>query len=739
MINLNKDSINSLEKFKSLFKGIPIPTYAWKKFKKDLILIDYNDAVEKQATSKIKDFLFIKASELYKDQPKFLKNLYKCIENKVNITKDLKYKFLSTEKEGFFHIKFGFIAPDLVIVHAEDISKRIQMEQKLKESEEQLKKLNEVLNFKVKVRTKKLKESEEKYKNERNNLINILNSLEDGVYIVDQQYNIEYINPSLIKEFGPIDNKKCYEYFYNKTESCERCKIQDVLRGKTVRREWYYSKNQKTYEFTGTPLKNPDGSISKVEIFHNITERKKAEEKLKENSESLSEILLKSPIPTVALNKEGKILSFNNALEKLIGYKKDDIKNVENAVEKLFPDVNERHKVIKATERLLNEEMLDKAEFTITRKDGTKKLIDFKVSVFQDGYIIQMIDITERRKFEREIADLAKFISENPYPVLRVHKDYIIYINKAGENLLKKFKDDIVSEIFRDKINSALITNKIEELEVKFDSRTFSFIITPVKDANYINIYGMDITERKLAERELKEISRLKSEFLRRASHELKTPLVSVKGNADLLLNLHYDKFDNEIISIIDEIKDGCERFENLIKDLIEASKLESKQIRLKTSKEDLSFLIRYCIREIDGLAKTRNHNISVEIHDKLITKFAKEELHDVITNLLINSIKYTPPGGTINIKTEVKEDFIIVSVKDNGIGFIESEKDKIFQQFGKIERYGQGLDIRINGSGLGLFISKKIVELHGGKIWMESEGRNKGSTFYFSLPAMND
>jgi signal transduction histidine kinase len=92
---------------------------------------------------------------------------------------------------------------------------------------------------------------------------------------------------------------------------------------------------------------------------------------------------------------------------------------------------------------------------------------------------------------------------------------------------------------------------------------------------------------------------------------------------------------------------------------------------------------------------------------------------------------------GKIKIKTELKEDFMVISVKDNGIGFTNEQKKKIFQQFGKIERYGQGLDLGINGIGLGLKISKRIVESNGGKIWMESEGKGRGSTFYFTLPTV--
>jgi signal transduction histidine kinase len=289
--------------------------------------------------------------------------------------------------------------------------------------------------------------------------------------------------------------------------------------------------------------------------------------------------------------------------------------------------------------------------------------------------------------------------------------------------------------MLQDVVNIAFEKNAIKELEVDFDRHTYSFIITPVKDTDYVNIYGMEITERKLAEQKLKEINKLKSEFLRRASHELKTPLVSIKGNADLLLNIHSDKLDSDSMLIIDEILEGCVRLENLIKDLLEASKLESEQIQLKITEEDLSFLIRFCVREINGLSNSRNHTISLEIHDKIFAKFAKEEIHDVITNLLTNAIKYMTPGGMIYIKTIIEEDVVVVSVKDNGIGFTDDEKQNIFQQFGKIERYGKGMEVISEGTGLGLYISKRIVELHGGKIWMESKGRKKGSTFYFSLP----
>ncbi|MCK4778712.1 MAG: PAS domain-containing sensor histidine kinase, partial [Candidatus Lokiarchaeota archaeon] len=236
----------------------------------------------------------------------------------------------------------------------------------------------------------------------------------------------------------------------------------------------------------------------------------------------------------------------------------------------------------------------------------------------------------------------------------------------------------------------------------------------------------------------LNKINKLKTELFSRTSHELKTPLISIKGFTELLLTIHRPKLDNDIISILEEIKDGSKRLEKIIKLLLESTKLEAGQLELNLSKENLNFLINFCVKELKGLAKLRNQSINLKLHDTLETEFDKERIYEVISNLLVNAIKYTPPGGNIDIESEIRDGFFLISVKDNGIGFTSEEKNQTFKQFGKIERYGQGWDVAIEGTGLGLYITKKLVELHGGKIWLESEGRNKGSSFYFTIPIKN-
>jgi len=135
-------------------------------------------------------------------------------------------------------------------------------------------------------------------------------------------------------------------------------------------------------------------------------------------------------------------------------------------------------------------------------------------------------------------------------------------------------------------------------------------------------------------------------------------------------------------------------------------------------------------------LVKTRDLTLNLDIRDNFYLDIDANRVEQVIINLLSNAIKNTPPKGKIIISLRKEKNFAKISISDTGVGLTEEEMSKIFSRFGKIERPDKGLEyIDIQGSGLGLFISKEIIDLHGGKIWAWSEGRNKGATFYFSLP----
>jgi signal transduction histidine kinase len=196
--------------------------------------------------------------------------------------------------------------------------------------------------------------------------------------------------------------------------------------------------------------------------------------------------------------------------------------------------------------------------------------------------------------------------------------------------------------------------------------------------------------------------------------------------------------FDNKIISFLNRINTGGNKLENLVNSFIESSQLNGNRPELKLYKNNLSALIRNSVKQLEGLINLREHTIDIEIQDDLELKFDEEKIYTAITNLLLNAINYTQIGGTILIQSKLLKDSILILIKDSGIGISKKDKNHLFKPFGKIERYGKGWDVVSEGMGMGLYISKEIIELHKGKLWVESDGRNKGSTFIISLPFVN-
>jgi PAS domain S-box-containing protein len=181
----------------------------------------------------------------------------------------------------------------------------------------------------------------EALRREREKLINILDSMEDGVYIVNQQYDIEYINPLLERKYGPVNGRKCYEYFHDRNEVCPWCKNEDVFDGKTVRWEWFSTKTGKTYDLVDTPLRNPDGSVSKLEIFRDITERKKMEEALRESREDLNRAQAVAQTGSWRLDVRRNELLWSDENHRIFGIPKDTPMTYETFLGTVHPDDRE--------------------------------------------------------------------------------------------------------------------------------------------------------------------------------------------------------------------------------------------------------------------------------------------------------------------------------------------------------------------------------------------------------------
>ncbi len=253
-----------------------------------------------------------------------------------------------------------------------------------------------------------------------------------------------------------------------------------------------------------------------------------------------------------------------------------------------------------------------------------------------------------------------------------------------------------------------------------------------------------DITKQKQAERvledeiaKLKEIDEMKNNFIAVTSHELKTPLVSTCGAAEFLLSNYSQSLGKEELKFVEMINRGATRLKLLVNSLLDMSRIQTGQIELAVKDDDFVVVLNRVAKDQTYLLETRNQTLVIDAPATLVFTFDSGRIEQVLTNLITNAMKNTQPGGQIEVRVSKNDNAkeVLTSVVDNGVGITKEEKEKLFTRFGKISREGVKLDLNIQGTGLGLFITKEIIERHGGRIWVESEGRYKGSKFSFVLP----
>ena len=333
--------------------------------------------------------------------------------------------------------------------------------------------------------------------------------------------------------------------------------------------------------------------------------------------------------------------------------------------------------------------------------------------------------------------------------------DRILTWNRGAEVLFGYRKDEVIGkhlaillpserfhelEEMRAKVQ---ISGALRDIEVRSKRKDgvmiyLSLSVSPIRDlqgkiVGFLRI-AKDITEKKRYEQRLKELDKLKSDFVSNVSHELRTPLTSIKGSVENMLDGLTGSLNEKQIRYLVRIKSNTDRLSRLINDLLDLSRIESGRVEVRPTRVPLTALAEEVAEHLKPLATEKLIRIEVPSPDPSATVWAdRDKVTQVLVNLIGNAVKFTPQEGKVTVALEKSDhDYVQISVADTGPGILPEETNKIFSKFYQVTNIAKQ---KPRGSGLGLAISKALVEMHGGKIWVESEV-GRGSTFYFTLPA---
>lgn len=265
-------------------------------------------------------------------------------------------------------------------------------------------------------------------------------------------------------------------------------------------------------------------------------------------------------------------------------------------------------------------------------------------------------------------------------------------------------------------------------------------VVREIKQKEQLNQYADDMAktnaELQDAYGKLEILDKAKSEFVSIASHQLRTPLTAIKGYISMMIEGDYGKISKQALQSMKNVYLANERLVKLVNSLLDMSRLESGKITLEFSPVKVDDLVADILRELRQEAKMKNLKLKMIKDKNELPKIQADptKLRDALMNLVDNAIKYTNKGGvTVNIKYQIANlKSIIITVADTGEGMTQEEIDKLFQSFSRTD---SGRKNWSEGSGLGLYIAKKFIEMHHGNIRAESPGKSQGSRFIVELP----
>ncbi|MFY9154287.1 MAG: PAS domain S-box protein [Prolixibacteraceae bacterium] len=617
-------------------------------------------------------------------------------------------------------------------------------------------------------------ESDRKIKEIGQSYLGLFNSVSEAIYILNKEQNFVAINESALKMYGYTSDEiiGTSPAFLSAPELNDHLNLSEIIQnvydtGKIVQFEfWGKKKNGEIFPKEVICKKGKYfGEDVLIATARDITERKVAEEKLNRERKLLRTVIDNLPVTIYVKDSECRKIIANRADFEILGANSEEEVLGKTDLEVFNSEIGERGYLDDKTVIDSGMAVLNRQEDFYDKHGCQHWLSTSKIPLLDEngkttGLVGIGMDITKQKQDQEEIQKLSQGIEQSPAVVIITDTEgKIEYVNPRftestgytreeaignSPQMLKSglIPDEVYKELWETissgKVWNGELLNKMKDGTFYWEAATITGIINEKGTiTNYIGVME-NITDRKKMQSELieakekaEESDRLKSAFLANMSHEIRTPLNSIIGFSELLADPDFD--EEQKSEFIRAIINNGNSLLVIISDIMDFSMLEAKQIKIRTEKISSNRLLADLKKDFNPMIEEKGLNLQIhhpEIASDITIETDLYRLKQIFTNLIGNAIKFTEKGY-IEIGYELKSSFIEFHVKDTGIGIAPEYHQAIFDRFRQIDtaktrKYG--------GNGLGLAITKNLVKLLGGDIWIESE-KDKYSIFYFTIP----
>ncbi|MCU0599413.1 MAG: PAS domain S-box protein [Desulfobacterales bacterium] len=591
----------------------------------------------------------------------------------------------------------------------------------------------------------------------------ILDTIEDGIYVVSRDYTIEFMNRSMMSLFGKGVGEKCHKVINNSIVRCPWCRSDQVFRGERLDWELYVPKVDKTFALTEIPFENPDQTFSKLCIYKDVTSRKQREAKLKASLEEYQNLFEHVGVGVYISTKEGRFVDANQTFLDMLGYpSKEDFLKI-NIIKDLYLFPEDRQIFQAMIER---DGKLTDYEVQFKRWDGSPIPILLTSHVRYDhlgnvvGYEGIAVDQTQRYQMERKIREakdfMDKIIQSTPNSIMAADlKGNIIIWNRAAEVTLGYPADEVIGKMHITKVYPENLAYDIMKMirstdhggsgmlrslpvvYVRRDGRSIEGSLSAAMiyddDGNEVATVGsfIDLTERIEMERALRNTQEqlLNSEKLAamgrltsQIAHELNNPLYGIMNTLELLKS--EVKPDNKRRKLLDMSLSEIVRLADMLRKMLSFSKPEQeikKPVDLNVIADEILLLHEKQLQEHSIKIKTEFYKELGQVHA------STNQLRQIFLNMISNARDAMSDGGTLTVRTFAENGFAKIQFIDTGVGIRKENIDKIFDSFFTTKA-------SVKGVGLGLSVCYGFIKDHGGDIQVQSV-LGEGATFTISLP----